>query len=129
MTGTSVFIQSLFDCRDTSLVGGKAANLGRLLRTGFSVPEGFVVTTHAYRSARTHAKIEGIPSDMPHDVAEEIRLAYRAMGGVGAALRAAWTLDRNTITVPIARLPFADQMNLDLALSEEVSRRTGGAEV
>jgi len=57
------------------------------------------------------------------------KAAYRAMGGVGAALRAAWTLDRNTITVPIARLPFADQMNLDLALSEEVSRRTGGAEV
>ena len=93
MTGTSVIIQSLFDCRDTSLVGGKAANLGRLLRTGFSVPEGFVVTTCAYRSARTHAKIEGIPSDMPHEVAEEIRLAYRAMGGGAVAVRSSATAE------------------------------------
>lgn len=32
------------------LVGGKAANLARLVRLGFPVPAGFVVTTEAYRA-------------------------------------------------------------------------------
>ncbi|MDB5334336.1 MAG: hypothetical protein JWP03_5487, partial [Phycisphaerales bacterium] len=32
------YTQELFDCRDKSLVGGKAANLGRLVRAGFPVP-------------------------------------------------------------------------------------------
>lgn len=40
-------IQDLKDCADVSLVGGKAANLGALLRAGFAVPEGFVMTTAA----------------------------------------------------------------------------------
>lgn len=36
------------DKRDINTVGGKAANLGDLYRNGFNVPNGFVVTTHAY---------------------------------------------------------------------------------
>ena len=40
-------IQNLRDCADVSLVGGKAANLGALLRAGFIVPDGFVMTTAA----------------------------------------------------------------------------------
>ena len=32
------------DGRDLALVGGKAANLGELLRAGFAVPDGFCVT-------------------------------------------------------------------------------------
>jgi pyruvate,water dikinase len=31
-------------------VGGKAANLGELIGAGFAVPDGFVVTTEAYRA-------------------------------------------------------------------------------
>ena len=31
--------------------GGKAVNLGRMTRSGFPVPDGFVVTTTAYRHA------------------------------------------------------------------------------
>jgi phosphohistidine swiveling domain-containing protein len=34
---------------DLILFGGKATNLGRLKSNGFSVPDGFVVTTEAYR--------------------------------------------------------------------------------
>ena len=34
---------------DTPLVGGKAANLGELLRAGIRVPPGFVVTAEAYK--------------------------------------------------------------------------------
>lgn len=33
-----------------AMAGGKAANLSRLIRAGFSVPGGFVVTTEAYRA-------------------------------------------------------------------------------
>ncbi|MFX0115823.1 MAG: PEP/pyruvate-binding domain-containing protein, partial [Candidatus Hodarchaeota archaeon] len=35
---------------DFRRVGGKAVNLGVLIRNGFSVPMGFVLTTNAYSS-------------------------------------------------------------------------------
>lgn len=38
-----------------SLVGGKGANLGALLNTGFDVPPGFCLTTTAYRSFTSSA--------------------------------------------------------------------------
>ena len=34
---------------DLAIAGGKGANLGELLRAGFAVPPGFVLTTDAYR--------------------------------------------------------------------------------
>jgi rifampicin phosphotransferase len=34
---------------DLALVGGKGANLARLARRGFSVPGGFMISTHAYQ--------------------------------------------------------------------------------
>src|SRR5215210_4902592 len=36
---------------DVPSVGGKGASLGELLRAGIRVPDGFVVTTAAFRSA------------------------------------------------------------------------------
>ena len=33
---------------DLDIAGGKGANLGELVRAGFPVPDGFVVTTAAY---------------------------------------------------------------------------------
>lgn len=36
---------------DVQFVGGKAANLGELIRAGYRVPGGFVVTTDAYAAA------------------------------------------------------------------------------
>ncbi len=50
MIDTPRFTLELAECRDTALVGGKAANLGRLVRAGFPVPEGFVVTTRAWEA-------------------------------------------------------------------------------
>ncbi|EMY36074.1 pyruvate phosphate dikinase PEP/pyruvate- binding protein, partial [Arthrobacter crystallopoietes BAB-32] len=38
-----------FGARDLAAAGGKGANLGELVRAGFPVPPGFVVTTAAYR--------------------------------------------------------------------------------
>jgi phosphohistidine swiveling domain-containing protein len=37
-----------FGAGDIALAGGKGANLGELIRNGFPVPDGFVVTTRAY---------------------------------------------------------------------------------
>ncbi len=42
------------------LVGGKAANLGELIRAGLPVPDGFCVTTAAYELASQQAKLETI---------------------------------------------------------------------
>src|SRR3989344_4253382 len=38
------------DKEDVGLVGGKGANLGEMLRAGFPVPYGFIVTSYAYFS-------------------------------------------------------------------------------
>jgi pyruvate,water dikinase len=38
------------DKGDGAYVGGKGANLGEMTRAGFPVPNGFVVTVHAYRT-------------------------------------------------------------------------------
>jgi phosphoenolpyruvate synthase/pyruvate phosphate dikinase len=47
------FVVSLSDLGqdDLATAGGKAANLGELVRAGFPVPNGFVVTTEAYATA------------------------------------------------------------------------------
>ncbi len=84
------FTQPLIECRETALVGGKAANLGRLARAGFPVPGGFVVTTRACRLAQ-----DQIPSPfaVPPEVAEEIRQGYRAMGSPAVAVRSSATAE------------------------------------
>ncbi|MET1021250.1 MAG: PEP/pyruvate-binding domain-containing protein [Arthrobacter sp.] len=88
-------------------VGGKAANLGELLRAGLPVPAGFCLTTHAYRCATSPAGLDVVhaalaatapddlpriaelagdarrlvrAADVPADVAEAVRTAYAALG-------------------------------------------------
>jgi pyruvate,water dikinase len=91
------------------LVGGKGANLGEMTRAGLPVPPGFIVTAKAYygfldiaglrdRIAQILANLDyddnqalGRASDtikrlitsaeMPKDVAEEIKKAYRDLSG------------------------------------------------
>ena len=36
------------DKEDIALVGGKGANLGEMAKSGFPVPDGFIVTAYAY---------------------------------------------------------------------------------
>lgn len=90
-------------------VGGKGANLGEMVRSGFPVPDGFVVTAQAYfqfldenklrepiravlhkldvndstklqKASRDVQKIiKG--AEMPQDIAEKILTAYRKLGG------------------------------------------------
>lgn len=78
-------VQDLADCRDKLLVGGKAINLGNLMRAGFAVPGGFVVTTAAYRVARGRS--------MNVTLEEEIRIAYQRMGGGMVAVRSSATAE------------------------------------
>ena len=89
MMRTSSFTLPLYACFETSLVGGKAANLGRLVRAGFPVPEGFVLTTRAYRLAQRSSPAAHVPAE----VAEEIRLAYQAMGQGPVAVRSSATVE------------------------------------
>ena len=44
---------------DVELAGGKGANLGELMRTGFPVPDGFVLSTRLYRDALRSAGLCG----------------------------------------------------------------------
>jgi phosphohistidine swiveling domain-containing protein len=64
---------------DLARAGGKGANLGELVRAGFPVPDGFVVTTEAYDAFVAH-----------NSLGETIGRALREEQGSGAAIRAAF---------------------------------------
>ena len=97
------------DKHDGPTVGGKGANLGEMTKAGFPVPNGFVVTVHAYRTFLEEAKIKheivealhGLDvsdsqaldkaalkvqhiitrSDFPKDIAQDIIKAYFTLSG------------------------------------------------
>ncbi|MFN2556938.1 MAG: PEP/pyruvate-binding domain-containing protein [Nitriliruptorales bacterium] len=83
------------------LAGGKAANLGEMLRAGFPVPAGFVVTTAAYERfvARNGLQnrdavpevFEGAP--IPSEVERELLAAYRDLGEGPVAVRSSATAE------------------------------------
>ena len=73
MIASKKYTNSLVNSRDSALVGGKGASLGRVIRAGFQVPGGFVVNTHACRLAYIPHPDSGIVAEVPHEVAEEIR--------------------------------------------------------
>lgn len=102
-----------------SLVGGKAANLGELIRAGLPVPPGFCITTDAFARVAAAAtgleevlaQLEAAPSepapalaerahnalitaDVPPELAEAIRRSYRALGeDVAVAVRSSATAE------------------------------------
>ena len=60
-------------------IGGKAANLGELVRAGFRVPCGFTVTTDAYAEAARTAKIDDLVDALYHaPITDTPRLASLA---------------------------------------------------
>jgi len=87
------FTQDLVDCREVRLVGGKGASLGRLMRAGFPVPNGFVVNTGAYRLAQEEAATAGNPMEIPAQVAEEILHGYKTMAAGAVAVRSSATAE------------------------------------
>ncbi len=96
------------DKEDVALVGGKGANLGEMTQAGFPVPNGFVVTSHAYFKViklnhlqeKINAYLKGLDVEdpralnraskaikdliekvtIPQDIEEEVRQAYRQLG-------------------------------------------------
>src|SRR5688500_6275041 len=91
--------------------GGKAAKLGELLRAGFPVPPGFVITTTAYElgvrsndlqhdivaaSSRGDAALvrTGLEkATIPPEVEQAILEGYRRMGGGSIAVRSSATAE------------------------------------
>ncbi|WP_449291464.1 PEP/pyruvate-binding domain-containing protein [Nonomuraea marmarensis] len=77
------------------MAGGKGANLGELVRNGFPVPGGFVVTTHAYdlvaQGHDTRAYFERV--EIPGDLREAIIGGYAALGGGPVAVRSSATAE------------------------------------
>ncbi|MCL2640746.1 MAG: hypothetical protein FWD53_07875, partial [Phycisphaerales bacterium] len=78
------YILSLADSTDVRLVGGKAINLAALIRAGFPVPDGFVITTAAFRGV---------------DAEAAIREWYRKLGGAVAVRSSATAEDMATASM------------------------------
>lgn len=62
-----------------SMVGGKGANLGELSRiTEILVPEGFCVTTEAYKKiTEDNEELKGLLDELSHFVVEDIEKIRR----------------------------------------------------
>jgi len=71
---------------DLDVAGGKGANLGELMRAGFPVPAGFVVTTAAYDRFMAEQR-------MQEDVERACRTAYARLGGGPVAVRSSATAE------------------------------------
>ena len=87
-----------FGRADVATVGGKGANLGELVRAGFAVPDGFVVSTQAYRDALSSAGVEAGPGVLeaiavPADLVAAIAEAYEGLGGGPVAVRSSATAE------------------------------------
>ncbi len=70
---------------DVPSVGGKGASLGELLRAGIRVPNGFVVTTAAFRQAIEHLDAEG---DIVRRIAALDPADAASLAGTTAEIRA-----------------------------------------
>ncbi|HEY6959973.1 MAG TPA: PEP/pyruvate-binding domain-containing protein [Candidatus Limnocylindria bacterium] len=105
---------------DIAIAGGKGANLGELMRAGFAVPDGFIVTTDAYRLAAAQldpsdpaAIAQRLRSDpVPDAVATAVRDAYRALGGMVAVRSSATAED-------LPEASFAGQQDTFLGVQGE----------
>lgn len=90
MDQSSQFTKRLEECADVVIVGGKAANLGRLIRAGFVVPNGFVITTAAFRAASGYGSRTPV---MSAEIADEILSAYQTLGAGLVAVRSSATAE------------------------------------
>ena len=124
MTG---LVQPLSDvcAADLDTVGGKAANLGELVRARFPVPDAFVLTTDAYCQAAEAAGVD--PHDAP-GAAERLRSAavpkpiaaaaidaYRKLGGGRVAVRSSATAE------DLPGASFAGQQDTFLNVQDEAA--------
>lgn len=118
------------------VAGGKGANLARLVRAGFSVPGGFIITTHAYKTYVAANDLQAFvlvtvrrvkPNDpvtmtaaseairarffagtIPSDLADTLRIAYAGMGHPPVAVRSSATAE------DLPEMSFAGQHDTSL---------------
>ena len=112
MAGRIVRNLADFGVGDIEAAGGKGAALGEMLRHGFPVPPGFVVTTEVYRSLCAETELGEALSNMDPNVDDggavrsliarlgmlpalgaEVAEAYRALGGGAVAVRSSATAE------------------------------------
>ena len=79
------FIVPLKEALDIDLVGGKAINLAKLMQAKLPVPDGFVITTDAFKSA-DGGKVSAL-------LASQISDAFKAMGADLVAARSSATAE------------------------------------
>ena len=112
VTVSSAFVVPLgaVGAGDVALVGGKGANLSELVRAGFAVPAGFVVTTRLYREALRAAGLDPGAAvfdasgagrlesaiaalELPSALTAPLVDAYRALGEGPVAVRSSATAE------------------------------------
>ncbi|WP_018686066.1 PEP/pyruvate-binding domain-containing protein [Actinokineospora enzanensis] len=88
------YVHTLRAATEQRQVGQKAARLAALIRAGFPVPDGIVVTTEAFRASHAHAGRSSLPgpdqADRPvpaPDVADAVRAAVATLGRTPLAVR------------------------------------------
>ena len=125
---TDIIIKELhrINKKETELVGGKALNLGILIKNGFNIPPGFVITTEAYRSfieennlssyiskileennpeiASKLIKTKILNLSLPKDVEQGIKYFYESLGVSSVAVRSSATSE------DLQNASFAGQM-------------------
>ena len=103
--------------RDLPHVGGKGLNLGKLTRAGFRVPQGFCVTTSAYRSA-----VQNL-SEQNADAIKSLVLAPELITEIEAAhekLQTATVAVRSSATAEdLAEASFAGQQDTFLNVASD----------
>src|SRR5688572_21609030 len=79
-----------FGREDLAVAGGKGANLGELLRAGFAVPPGFVVTTRAYDLAAEQAGVAHLIQELDRALAADghVDAGNAGNAGIGDAAQA-----------------------------------------
>ena len=113
------FIKHFSEIDDTDLprVGGKGLNLGKLMRAGFPVPNGFCVTTDAYRlsvqglSEQNDGNIKDI--ELSPKLIAEIRIAQEQLQTPTFAVRSSATAE------DLAKASFAGQQDTFLNVTPD----------
>ncbi len=93
-----------FGRNDVHRAGGKGAHLGELVRAGFPVPAGFVVTAEAYETQLRLIGLTDEPdgsavraamrtADLAPDLVDALVAAYRKLGGGPVAVRSSATAE------------------------------------
>ena len=108
---------SEIDGTDLPHVGGKALNLGKLTRAGFRVPQGFCVTTDAYRisvrglSEQNESSIKDI--ELPPELVTAVRTAREQLQTATIAVRSSATSE------DLAEASFAGQQDTFLNVTSD----------